>query len=120
MIRVGLVLLVLGLLFSAACSTDGEKNKMFTDQLNELINAKNDEEEELALGKLLKIARDTNINYGYRVFSKTKNKRVMPEEMEESMDDDLEVTIFVGEEPPYEEFKWLPKYNGHITRLIMP
>lgn len=120
MIKFRFVFLAIIFLFSASCSTNSEENKMFTNQIIELINAKNDDEEELALGKLLKIARDTNINYGYRVFNKTKNKRVMPEEMEQSMDDDLEVTIFLGEEPPYKEFKWRPKYNGHITRLVMP
>lgn len=120
MIKLRLLLLITGLLFSVSCSTEGERNKMFTDQINELINASNDDAEELALGKLLKIARDSNVNYGYRVFNITKNKRVMPEEMEQSMNDKLEVTIFVGEEPPYEEFKWQPKYNGHITRLVMP
>jgi hypothetical protein len=68
----------------------------------------------------LTAARKTNTNYGYRVFDKTKEKRFLPKEIDDYLNDDLEVTIFVGEKAPYEEFKWNPKYNVHITRLIVP
>ncbi len=93
---------------------------MFIEKIQKLISAESEDQEEQALGELLAVARKTNINYGYRVFNKSKEKRVLPEEVDEYLDDDLEVTIFVGEKAPYEEFKWNPKYNGHITRLIVP
>jgi hypothetical protein len=93
---------------------------MLAENIQNLIAAENEDQEELALGELLTVARKTNINYGYRVYDKTKGKRVLPEEIDNYLDDDLEVTIFVGEKAPYEEFKWNPKYNGHITRLIIP
>jgi hypothetical protein len=93
---------------------------MFTENIQKLITAENEDQEELVLGESLTAARKTNINYGYRVINKTKEKRVLPEEIDDYLDDDLEVTIFVGEKAPYEEFKWNPKYNGHITRLIVP
>ena len=93
---------------------------MFADKINNLINSSTEDEEEVALGQLLTKAREANINYGYRVFNLTKNKRVMPEEINQELEDELQVTIFVGEQAPYEEFIWKPKYNGHITRLVMP
>ena len=40
--------------------------------------------------------------------------------MSSQLDDELLVTIFVGEETPYLEYERQPKYNGHITRLVMP
>lgn len=93
---------------------------MFIARVKNLIQTNNAGDEEEALGDLLVIARQTHVNYGYRVFDKTKDKRVMPDEIEGALDDELVVTIFVGEEAPYQEFEWRPKYNGHITRLIMP
>jgi hypothetical protein len=93
---------------------------MFTESVNNLTQATNADDEEQALAELLAIAHEMNINYGYRVFNKTKAKRVMPDELESVLDDDLVVTIFVGNEAPYQEFEWNPNYNGHITRLIMP
>lgn len=93
---------------------------MFIERVTNLTHANNVDDEEQALGEMLTIARQTNVNYGYRVFNKTKEKRVMPDELANELDDDLVVTIFVGEEPPYQEFEWHPKYNGNITRLIMP
>jgi hypothetical protein len=104
----------------AACGNESKEANMFIDSVKNLTQATNTDDEEQALGELLAIARQTDINYGYRVFNKTKEKRVMPDELESALDDDLVVTIFVGEEAPYQEFEWNPKYNGHITRLIMP
>ena len=93
---------------------------MFTEKVKSLIDAKNEDSEEAALGELLVTAKQTGVNYGYRVFDLTTNKRVNPDEINNVLKDKLQVTIFVGEAPPYEEFIWKPKYNGHITRLIVP
>ena len=93
---------------------------MFIQSIEKLIAAKDEDAEENALAELLTIARKADINYGYRVFNKTQEKRAMPDEIDDMFEDELLVTIFVGDNPPYQEFKWLPKYNGHITRLIMP
>lgn len=93
---------------------------MFTDKIEKLINTANEDDEEIALSELLQSVRNTEISYGYRVFNITKNKRVMPDELNDVLDDELLVTIFVGSETPYKEYKWKPKYNGRITRLIMP
>jgi hypothetical protein len=93
---------------------------MFIQSIEKLITANDEDAEENALAELLTIARNTDINYGYRVFNKTQDKRALPEELDSMFDDELLVTIFVGEKAPYQEFKWSPKYNGHITRLIMP
>jgi len=93
---------------------------MFSEKIEKLISATDEEAEEQALGELLVSARKSGINYGYRVFDISQNKRVMPEEINNVLENELEVTIFVGDGPPYDEFKWQPKYNGHITRLIMP
>ncbi len=93
---------------------------MFIDSVKNLTQTTNADDEEQALGELLTIARQTHVNYGYRVFNKTKDKRVMPDELEGALGDELVVTIFVGEEAPYKEFEWRPNYNGHITRLVMP
>ena len=102
-----------------ACGSEPRETDMFIDSVKNLVQTKNADDEEQALGELLTIARQTHVNYGYRVFDKTKDKRVMPDELEGALDDELVVTIFVGEQAPYQEFEWRPKYNGHITRLIM-
>lgn len=104
----------------AACGNESKETNMFIESVKNLTQTSNADDEEQALGELLTIARQTNVNYGYRVFNKTKDKRVMPDELDNELDDDLIVTIFVGEESPYQEFEWHPKYNGHITRLVMP
>jgi len=114
------ILLAMSLILTASCSVGNEDKMIFSEKINNLINASSESEEEIALGELLVNARETNINYGYRVFNVSKNKRVMPGEINEALDDDLRVTIFVGEDPPYDEYEWRPKYNGHITRLVMP
>lgn len=104
-----------------ACQHDAPKEmKMFTDKIQKLISARNEDYEEEALGELLVTAKQTGISYGYRVFDLTTNQRVNPDQINNVLKDKLQVTIFVGEKPPYEEFIWQPKYNGHITRLIMP
>ncbi len=104
----------------SACGNQLEDMNMFIARVRTLIQASNAEEEEQALGELLAATRQTNVNYGYRVFNKTKDKRVMTDELDSVLDDDLVVTIFVGEGAPYQEFEWRPKYNGHVSRLIMP
>lgn len=111
---------VLSTILAVSCSAGNEGKVMFTEKIKHLINASNEKDEEIALGQLLVNARETNVNYGYRVFNVTRDKRVMPEDIDNELGDDLLVTIFVGENEPYEEFKWEPKYNGHITRLVMP
>ena len=93
---------------------------MFIQHVEKLIHTNNEDDEELALGELLTAARQSNVNYGYRVFNETQNKRAMPDELDDMLDDKLVVTIFIGEQAPYQEFEWHPKYNGHITRLVMP
>ena len=103
-----------------ACGSQLEDMNMFIARARTLIQAPNMDEEEQALGELLTATRQTNVNYGYRVFNKTKDKRVMPDELDSVIEDDLIVTIFVGEKAPYQEFVWRPKYNGHITRLVIP
>lgn len=115
------VILVVIVTATAACQHETAKGKsMFTDKIHKLINAKNEDSEEEALGELLVVAKETGINYGYRVFDITTNQRVNPDQINNVLKDKLQVTIFVGEAPPYEEFTWQPKYNGHITRLIVP
>lgn len=64
--------------------------------------------------------RHTNINYGYRVFNISKDKRVMPEDLNNELEDDLLVTIFVGDKEPCKEYTWKPNDNSHISRLVMP
>ena len=120
MIRIRLSCWLIGIAsLVAACSSNGE-SVMFNQSIESLI-ASNNAEEELALSQILKQARqDPSINYGYRVFNKTKNARVEPTELESQLQDELEVTIFVGEQAPYQEYKWLPKDNDLITRLIVP
>ena len=54
---------------------------MFIQSVERLINAETEDAEEQALGMLLRIARETNVNYGYRVFDKTRSKRVSPDEL---------------------------------------
>jgi hypothetical protein len=103
-----------------ACGNGSKEDDMFIEHVNNLIQTANTDDEEQALGELLAATRQTNVNYGYRVFNKTKDKRVMPDELDNMLDDDLVVTIFVGEEAPYQEFEWRPKYNGHVSRLVMP
>lgn len=93
---------------------------MFIHSIEKLIAADNEDAEENALAELLTIARKTQVNYGYRVFNKSQEKLAQPDEIDHMLDDELQITIFVGENAPYQEFKWSPKYNGHITRLIMP
>lgn len=92
----------------------------FIQSVEKLIAAENEEVEESALAELLTIARNTQVNYGYRVFNKTQEKRTQPDEIDDMFDDDLLVTVFVGDKAPYQTFEWSPKYNGHITRLVMP
>jgi hypothetical protein len=104
----------------AAYGNESKGVDMFVDSIKNLTQTTNADDEEQALGELLTLARQTNINYGYRVFSVTKNRRVMPDELDGVLEDELIVTIFVGEEAPYQEFEWRPKYSGHITRLVMP
>lgn len=104
-----------------ACQHEIPKEKnMFTEKVKNLIDAKNEDSEEAALGELLVTAKQTGVNYGYRVFDLTTNQRINPDQINNVLKDKLQVTIFVGEAPPYEEFIWKPKYNGHITRLIVP
>jgi hypothetical protein len=103
-----------------ACGSESKESNMFIDSVKNLTQATNADDEEQALGELLTVARQTHVNYGYRVFNKTKDRRVMPDELEGALNDELIVTIFVGEEAPYKEFEWRPNYNGHITRLVMP
>ena len=107
------------MLIISGCTEDKGLD-MFSEKIEKLINSKNEDDEELALGDLLSSVKNTNINYGYRVFNISKNKRVMPEDLNNELDDELLVTIFVGDKQPYTEYKWKPNYNGHITRLIMP
>jgi hypothetical protein len=104
----------------SSCSSSQEGNTMFIKAVDKLIQATDADSEEVSLGELLKLARTSEVNYGYRVFNKTQSKSIMPDELDGELDDDLEVTIFVGDKAPYQEFEWKPKYNGHITRLIMP
>lgn len=110
----------LALMLIISSCTEEKGLNMFTEKVENLISSKNEDDEELALGDLLSSVKNTNINYGYRVFNITKDKRVMPEDLNNALDDELLVTIFVGDKQPYTEFKWKPNYNGHITRLIMP
>jgi len=70
--------------------------------------------------KLSYARKNYAINYGYRVFNKTKNKRVTNNEIHEYLEDELIVTIFVGDTSPYDEYIWQPHNNKLITRLIMP
>ncbi len=93
---------------------------MFIQHIEKLIETQNSDEEALALGELLSAAKNSDIHYGYRVFNKTRNKRAMPDELDGMLEDELIVTIFVGEQAPYREFEWRPRDNGHITRLVMP
>jgi hypothetical protein len=104
----------------SSCSSSPEGNTMFIQAVDKLIQAKDVDSEEISLGKLLKLTRKSEVSYGFRVFNKTQNKRVMPDELNDELNDELLVTIFVGNEAPYQEFEWKPKYNDHITRLIMP
>lgn len=113
------ILIILIIITASACSKQKD-SLMFIDKIEKLIQTKTENEEEVALGNFLTSVRHTDFNYGYRVFNITKDKRVLPEEIDDELDDELLVTIFVGKEAPYQEFKWKPKYNGHITRLIMP
>lgn len=113
------VLAIIFVFTTSSCNNPSEAN-MFIGKVENLINSNNEDEEEIALGELLTSVRNTDINYGYRVFNITKDKRVMPEDINNELEDQLLVTIFVGDNAPYQEFKWTPKYNGHITRLIMP
>jgi hypothetical protein len=103
-----------------ACTNNYGGDAMFTDKIKILISAADVDAEELALADLLSVARQTKINYGYRVFNVTKSRRVQPADIDQELNDELLVTIFVGDKPPYAEYEWKPKYNGHITSLIMP
>jgi len=100
--------------------TETEGLNMVAEKINKLISTDNADDEEKALSELLLSVKNTDINYGYRVFNVTKNRSVSPESLDAELNDELLVTIFVGPEAPYTEFKWKPNYNGHITRLIMP
>jgi hypothetical protein len=111
--------LIFLMLFTASC-TDTKGLDMVAEKINKLINTNNADDEEKALSELLLNVKDTDINYGYRVFNISKNRSVSQEHLDAELDDELLVTIFVGSEAPYTEFKWKPHYNGHITRLIMP
>ena len=54
---------------------------MFIQAVDKLIHAKDADSEEVSPGELLKIARTSEVHYGYRVFNKTQSKRVMPDEL---------------------------------------
>lgn len=114
-----MLLAVLSLMISG-CTNDVEVKKMFSEKIEKLVNSTGVDAEEIALGELLVAARESEIDYGYRVFDLSQNKRVLPEEINNVLEDKLKVTIFVGATSPYDEYIWYPKYNGHITRLIMP
>lgn len=117
-IQYAILVFVLSLLLSCE---PGEDVKMFKQYVQNLLEAEDEVKEEDALATLLKSTRKNySINYGYRVFNKTKNKRITNNEIHEYLKDELVVTIFVGDSSPYEEFIWYPKNNEHITRLIMP
>jgi len=113
---------MLVLVFSVLLSCkSGENVKMFKQHVQNLLETENEAKEEEALATLLQsVRKNFSINYGYRVFNKTKNKRITNSEVHEYLNDELIVTIFVGDSSPYEEFIWYPKNNEHITRLIMP
>jgi hypothetical protein len=115
-----LIYLLLSIFIISPCQADTLGESVIQEKIEKLISAINVDAEEQAMGELLTSARQSGINYGYRVFSISKNKRIEPEEIDNVLEDKLQVTIFVGDEPPYEEYIWHPKYNGHITRLIMP
>lgn len=118
--RLARSLLYLLMFVVVSCSSNGD-DVMVKQAIENLIAASNADEEELALSQILKQARkDPSINHGYRVFNITKNQRVDPVELQSQLGDKLEVTIFVGEEAPYQEYKWLPNDNELITRLIVP
>jgi hypothetical protein len=104
----------------SSCSSSREGDTMFIQAVDKLIQAKDAGSEEVSLGELLKLAKKTEVNYGYRVFNKTQSKRVIPDELNAELGDELVVTIFVDDKASYQEFEWKPKYNGHITRLIVP
>ncbi len=93
---------------------------MFARNVDALVAAKTADEEEFALAQLLRTARESKVDYGYRVFSVTTKQVVPINEVHNHLDDQLEVTIMFGAKPPHQEIVWRPKYNGHITRLVMP
>ena len=112
--------LILSLMLLITNCTDTEGLNMVAENINKLISTDNADDEEKALGELLLSVKNTDINYGYRVFNVSKNRSVSPENLDAELDDELLVTIFVGQDAPYAEFKWKPHYNGHLTRLIIP
>ncbi len=115
-----LIPLILSLMLLVTNCIDNKGMDMFSEKIEILINTKNADDEEQALSELLLSIKNTDINYGYRVFNTSKNHSVLPENLDAELNDELLVTIFVGPEAPYKEFKWRPNYNGHITRLVMP
>ena len=98
-------ILIVSLLVSSlvACQHEVSKEKsVFAGKVKNLIDANSEDSEEEALGELLVTAKQAGVSYGYRVFDLTTNQRVNPEQINNVLRDKLQVTIFVGEAPPYE------------------
>jgi hypothetical protein len=113
--RLGLALLAGS---AAACNLGG--GKVFEKNLQQLVAAQDADQEEHALGELLRAARKDRVDYGYKVFSESAKSDVPVEDIQSHLDETLRVTILIGSKPPYREVVWRPKYNGHITRLVVP
>lgn len=119
-IKIWLPVFLAGFMLLNGCETKNNNMDKLTEHVNKLISSANSDDEQAALSELLTMVRNTNINYGYRVFNDTKHKPTFREELANEMDDELMVTILVGDEPPYSEYKWKPKDNHHIQFLVMP
>ena len=98
-----------------------DKYVEFGNLIQALIGAQDADQEEMAISHILRAAHDDiTINYGYRVHSLSEKKLVEFPNVHEHLDEELMVTIFMGDQVPYKEYIWHPKDNMLITRLLVP
>lgn len=113
-------IILVGFVFVTACQQENYNMEIFDQHIMALINAKSVADEQLALSKVLTIARKTDVEYGYRVFSVTKNIIIVPDDLHKMLGDELIVTILIRTTSQYQEYIWKPKDNNIIQFFVMP
>jgi len=114
------IALAFGLIAALAASCRQEPDPDFIQRIEHLTRAQSDDDVVRAIASIVRYAKEHGIEYGYAMRIKGTDKVVLPGELQNHLDDDIEVTIQVGHREPYTEMKWNPPANWYITRLVMP
>jgi len=97
-----------------------DPDPVFVDKLAKLTRLESDAEITAAIADVVRYAREHEIQYGYVMRQQGSGETVSPGDLEKHLNDELVVTIQVGEREPYKEVQWNPPANWYITRLVMP